>query len=196
MLSEYNTNGFYTERGFFSERYMDELRDEVDSITQTKGLLFLNEIQIHKESPIIKEIIFDGVLRGMINKFIGNHFPIQSELRFKPPSTDGFPYHQDDYWTQAGFGNTINVLVHIDEATVDNGCIYVLPKSHKPPFHEDRVYLTAKPGDISFIHNHVIHGSDNNDSNEFRRNLLLMYVKEDCEFEKGESAKREMITNG
>ena len=44
MLSEYNTNGFYTERGFFSERYMDELRDEVDSITQTKGLLFLNEI--------------------------------------------------------------------------------------------------------------------------------------------------------
>ena len=161
-MKEFETNGFYTERGFFSERHMDELRDEVDSITQTKGLLFLNEIQIHKESPIIKEIIFDGVLRGMINKFIGNHFPIQSELRFKPPSTDGFPYHQDDYWTQAGFGNTINVLVHIDEATVDNGCIYVLPKSHKPPFHEDRVYLTAKPGDITFLHNYVIHGSDNN----------------------------------
>jgi hypothetical protein len=196
MLSEYNTNGFYTERGFFSERYMDELRDEVDSITQTKGLLFLNEIQIHKESPIIKEIIFDGVLRGMINKFIGNHFPIQSQLRFKPPSSDGFSYHQDDYWTQAGFGNTINVLVHIDEATVDNGCIYVLPKSHKPPFHEDRVYLIAKPGDITFLHNYVIHGSDNNDSNEFRRNLLLMYVKEDCEFEKGEGAEREVITNG
>jgi len=53
-MNEFEINGFYTERGFYSERYMDELRDEVDSITQTKGLLFLNEIQIHKESPIIK----------------------------------------------------------------------------------------------------------------------------------------------
>ena len=193
MLSEYNTNGFYTERGFFSERHMDELRDEADSITQTKGLLFLNEIQIHKESPIIKEIIFDGVLRGMINKFIGNHIPIQSQLRFKPPSTDGFPYHQDDYWTQAGFGNTMNVLVHIDEATVDNGCIYVIPKSHKPPFHEDRVYITAKPGDVTFLHNYVLHASDNNNSDKFRKNLLLSYVKEGCEFRKGGTAKREII---
>ena len=191
-MNQFETNGFYTVRGFYGKRYMDELRDEIDSI----GSDFSNIMHPHKKSPIIKEIIFDGVLRGMINKFIGNHLPIQSQLRFKPPSSDGFSYHQDDYWTQAGFGNTINVLVHIDEATVDNGCIYVLPKSHKPPFHEDRVYLTAKPGDITFLHNYVIHGSDNNDSNEFRRNLLLMYVKEDCEFEKGESAKREMITNG
>ena len=134
MLHEYKTNGFYTERGFFSESYMDTLRNEIDSI----GLDFKDEMHPHKKSPIIKEIIFDGVLRGMVHKFIGNNIPIQSQLRFKPPSTTGFPYHQDDYWTQAGFGNTINVLVHIDEATIDNGCIYVLPKSHKPPFHEDR----------------------------------------------------------
>ena len=132
----------------------------------------------------------------MVHKFIGNNVPIQSQLRFKPPSTTGFPYHQDDYWTQSGFGNTINVLVHIDEATIDNGCIYVLPKSHKPPFHEDRFYLTAKPGDITFLHNYLIHGSYNNDSKKYRRNLLLMYVKQDTEYRKGASARREEITNG
>ena len=192
MLSEYNTNGFYTEREFFSENYMDTLRNEIDSI----GLDFMDEMHPHKKSPLIKEVIFDGVLRGMINKFIGNHIPIQSQLRFKPPTSHGFPYHQDDYWTQAGFGNTINVLVHIDEATIDNGCVYVLPKSHKPPFHENRVYLTAKPGDITFLHNYVIHGSHNNNSDEYRRNLLLMYVKQNCEYRKGESAGREEITNG
>lgn len=192
MLSEYNTNGFYTERGFFSESYMNTLRNEIDSI----GLNFKDEMHPHKKSPIIKEIIFDGVLRGMIHKFIGNNVPIQSQLRFKPPSTTGFPYHQDDYWTQSGFGNTINVLVHIDEATIDNGCIYVLPKSHKPPFHEDRFYLTAKPGDITFLHNYLIHGSYNNDSKKYRRNLLLMYVKQDTEYRKGASAGREEITNG
>ena len=192
MLSEFETNGFYTERGFFIERHMGALRDESDSI----GLDFMDEMHPHKKSPRIKEIIFDGVLSGMIDKFIGNHLPIQSQLRFKPPTSHGFPYHQDDYWTEAGFGNTINVLVHIDEATINNGCIYVLPKSHKPPFHEDKVNITAKSGDVTFLHNHVIHGSDNNDSDEFRRNLLLIYVKEGYKFKKGKSAKREVITNG
>ena len=185
----FETIGFYTERGFYSERYMDELRDEVSSFESD----FSNIMHPHKKSPIIKEIIFDGVLRGKINRLIGNHCPIQSQMRFKPPASNGFPYHQDDYWTRAGFGNTVNVLVHIDEATIDNGCIYVLPKSHKPPFHEDRVYLTAKPGDVTFLHNHVLHGSDNNNSDKFRRSLLLIYVKEGCEFQKGENAKREII---
>ena len=85
MLSEYNTNGFYTERGFFSESYMNTLRNEIDLI----GLNFKDEMHPHKKSPIIKEIIFDGVLRGMVHKFIGNNVPIQSQLRFKPPSTTG-----------------------------------------------------------------------------------------------------------
>ena len=53
MLSEYNTNGFYTERGFYSERYMDELRDQVGSFESD----FSNVMHPHKKSPIIKEII-------------------------------------------------------------------------------------------------------------------------------------------
>lgn len=191
MLHEYNTYGFYTERGLFSESYINNLREEIDSIGYELDI----SMHPHKTSRLVKEIMFDGVLRGMIHKFIGNNVPIQSQLRFKPPSTTGFPYHQDDYWTQAGFGNTINVLVHIDEATIENGCIYVLPKSHKPPFHEDRGYLEAKPGDVTFLHNYLIHGSDNNNSEEYRRNLLLMYVKQNCEYRKGENAKREEITN-
>ena len=47
MLSEFETNGFYTERGFFSERHMGALRDEIDSI----GLDFMDEMHPHKKSP-------------------------------------------------------------------------------------------------------------------------------------------------
>jgi hypothetical protein len=197
--SGFETNGFYTERGFYSERYMDELKDEIVSLEfdyRNESRYELESKSImnpHKRSPLVKEIMFDGVLRGIINKFLGNHFPIQSQLRFKPPLSDGFPYHQDDYWIQSGFGNTINVLVYIDESTIDNGCIYVLSKSHKPPFYEDRVYITAKPGDVTFFHNYVLHASDNNNSDKFRKNLLLSYVKEGCEFRKGGTAKREII---
>ena len=50
MLSEFKTNGFYTERGFFSERHMGALRDEIDSI----GLDFMDEMHPHKKSPRIK----------------------------------------------------------------------------------------------------------------------------------------------
>ncbi len=48
---------------------------------------------------------------------------------------------------------------------------------------------------MTFLHNYLIHGSDNNNSEEYRRNLLLMYVKQNCEYRKGENAKREEITN-
>ena len=31
-MNQFETNGFYTVRGFYGKRYMDELRDEIDSI--------------------------------------------------------------------------------------------------------------------------------------------------------------------
>jgi hypothetical protein len=82
MLHEYNTYGFYTERGLFSESYINNLREEIDSIGYELDI----SMHPHKTSRLVKEIMFDGVLRGMIHKFIGNNIPIQSQLRFKPPS--------------------------------------------------------------------------------------------------------------
>ena len=37
-------------------------------------------------------------------------------------------------------------------------------------FFSEKVYLTAKSGDITFLHNFILHGSDRNNSDKFRKN--------------------------
>ena len=126
-------------------------------------------------------------------KILGKNEPVQTQWRFKPPEGNGFPYHQDDFWTRAGHGNTINVLVHFEKTNELNGCIKVLPESHNPPFHSDGVSLNCDKGDITILHNHLIHWSDKNTSLDWRRNLLVMYVKNNIDYIRGENAKRKTI---
>ena len=190
---EYNENGFFTIKNFFTKEQMDLVKKDLMNIADEK---YSDMIHPHKKSDEVKKLIFDEKLNDMVHDIFGCDFvPVQSQLRYKQPGAEGFPLHQDDFWTDAGFGNTLNVLVHIDDTDEKNGCIYTYPKSHKPPFFSDKVNLEAKSGDITFLHNFILHGSDKNMSDNFRTNLLLMYVKKDIDFRVGKSAKRQIISD-
>ena len=167
-ILEYNENGFFTIKNFFTKEQMDLVKEDLMNIADEK---YSDMIHPHKKSTETKKLIFDKKLNEIVSKIFG----------------------WDDFWTRAGFGNTLNVLVHVDNTNEKNGCIYTYPKSHKPPFFSNKVNLEAKSGDITFLHNFILHGSDKNKSNKFRTNLLLMYVKKNVEYRVGESAKRKKI---
>ena len=190
-ILEYNENGFFTIKNFFTKEQMDLVKEDLMSIADEK---YSDMIHPHKKSTETKKLIFDKKLNEIVGKIFGcDYEAVQSQLRYKQPGSDGFSLHQDDFWTRAGFGNTLNVLVHVDNTDEKNGCIYTYPKSHKPPFFSNKVNLEAESGDITFLHNFILHGSDKNKSNKFRTNLLLMYVKKNIEYRVGESAKRKEI---
>ena len=176
-ILEYNENGFFTIKNFFTKEQMDLVKKDLMNIADEKYSDMIDK----KLNEIVKQI------------FGCDYDAVQSQLRYKQPGSDGFPLHQDDFWTRAGFGNTLNVLVHVDDTNEENGCIYAYPKSHKPPFYSEKVNLEAESGDITFLHNFILHGSDTNKSDKFRTNLLLMYVKKNVEYRVGESAKRKKI---
>jgi len=190
-ILEYNVNGFFTIKNFFTKEQMDLVKKDLMDIADDK---YSDMIHPHKKSKETKKLIFDEKLNEIVEQIFGcDYDAVQSQLRYKQPGSDGFPLHQDDFWTRAGFGNTLNVLVHVDDTNEENGCIYAYPKSHKPPFHSEKVNLEAESGDITFLHNFILHGSDTNKSDKFRTNLLLMYVKKNIEYRVGESAKRKKI---
>jgi len=192
-ILEYNENGFFTIKNFFTKEQMDLVKKDLMDIADDK---YSDMIHPHKKSKETKKLIFDEKLNEIVEQIFGcDYDAVQSQLRYKQPGAEGFPLHQDDFWTDAGFGNTLNVLVHIDDTDEKNGCIYTYPKSHKPPFFSDKVNLEAKSGDITFLHNFILHGSDKNMSDNFRTNLLLMYVKKDIDFRVGKSAKRQIISD-
>ena len=68
----------------------------------------------------------------------------------------------------------------------------VLPKDHNFP-HIDG-YL--RKGQVALLHSNVIHGSEPNTSNRFRRAFLTGYIKEGAKFAAGAQMKRKPIYVG
>ena len=63
-----------------------------------------------------------------------------------------------------------------------------------PEGHDFRkVEGILKKGQVVLLHSHCVHGSEPNDSNRFRRNLLGGYLKKGAYFNQGSHMKREPI---
>ena len=121
----------------------------------------------------------------LLHRIIGPDFiPCYESLVFKlPKHGSSVRWHRD--------GNAIrenhpifNVDIYLDDSTVDNGCVWVIPKSHLWGIEEaqeviergevnfereDAVPAEVEPGDILLHHTKVLHGSKINTSDTLRR---------------------------
>ena len=89
----------------------------------------------------------------------------------------------------------VSVWTALDPATVANGCVQIVPRSHHTlvnPSHDsgfltpeqaathapekDRVFLELKPGEAVLLHNWLLHGSDINHTNIPRRAFSVCYM--------------------
>jgi 2-aminoethylphosphonate dioxygenase len=115
----------------------------------------------------------------------------KEKINFKMPGGDGFKPHQD---SQAGWNtyatDFVSVLLAIDPATPENGCLQVAPGTHRagvsrewePLSEADMASMTfincaTKPGDLVFFDSYVAHGSEPNRSASMRRLYYATYNK-------------------
>ncbi len=130
------------------------------------------------------------VLRHPAGQLLGEEATLFKEkINFKMPGGDGFKPHQD---SQAGWDAYadffISVLVSIDEATVENGCLQMVAGHHQrglfkswEPLNEDDmagmdfVQCPTKPGDVLFFDCFAPHASEPNMSDETRRIYYATY---------------------
>ena len=125
-----------------------------------------------------------------------------SKVMLKEPRVGGaWSWHQDyGYWYKDGFlyPDMLSVLIAVDRANKENGCLQVLRGSHKLgridhnfvgeqtgaeqqrlelAFAEfERVYCEMAPGDVLFFHGNTLHGSDQNRSENPRFSLISCYA--------------------
>ncbi len=122
------------------------------------------------------------------------------KLNFKRPREGSrFRWHQDSpYWvfSCAHVGRCPNVLLALDDATEENGCLRVIRGSHRrgllpgltgegvlgPLFTDpgafdlgDQVPAVMPAGSLLFFGPHTVHGSEPNRSSKPRRALVLTY---------------------
>jgi hypothetical protein len=107
-----------------------------------------------------------------------------------------FPWHQDIRPTPAfreQEKNYVQTIIVVDEATEANGCLYVVPGSHKlgnlkvqryaEGQIEDHVDVgqavpcEASPGDVVMFTSYTVHGSKPNTTDKPRRSFINGFVK-------------------
>jgi hypothetical protein len=118
----------------------------------------------------------------------------KEKINFKYPGGEGFEPHQDHAagWWMYGQSLHISIMVNIDQATKENGCLEVVAGEHNkgllgPEFQAvpqelvDKytwIPLETNPGDIVFFDSYVPHRSAPNLSDKPRRVLYVTYSKE------------------
>jgi ectoine hydroxylase-related dioxygenase (phytanoyl-CoA dioxygenase family) len=121
---------------------------------------------------------------------------------FCKPAGDGYetPWHQDGHYWPISPLATCTVWVALEESIIENGCLRVIPASHKDRhlhehLQEDRQDLTLslrtapgsfdestaadielQPGQMSLHDVYMIHGANRNTSNKRRTGAALRYM--------------------
>lgn len=126
----------------------------------------------------------------------------QSQFIFKNPRAWGQPWHQDSYYFPFEKQPQVGVWLAISEATLENGCLSVLPGSHcEQKIHrhdpdsrenvnqgylevrsadDDRaVPVLMQPGDVLFFHSYLLHRSENNRARSRRSAMVYHYGRPD-----------------
>ena len=210
----YRENGYLLVEGLLSgaeaEAYRREchdlaerlsLRDNLDAtwgsareaVTQAQDTKVLHCHNVQFYSAAFTRLIADERFTAAAADIIGSQ-NVQlhhTKMFIKPPEKGSpFPLHQDYPYFPHTRHTMIAAILHFDEATVEKGCIRVVPGSHKLgslehspeggwhlPFEkypiESAVPVPAKACDVLFLSYLTIHGSGLNTSNEARTTLLV-----------------------
>ncbi len=154
--------------------------------------------------PVFEAIAKSETLTSIVEQLIGSGVSVFfSQVFCKPPEVGGpKPVHQDNfYFGPDDLDATLTVWVALDDAVVENGCLYYGDGSHRGPVYphtapEDEPFnlqipeqhldeyemtpATVPAGGISFHHGNTWHQSSSNTSTKPRRAAAFHYLRNDA----------------
>ena len=163
--------------------------------------------QPHFISPIMEKYVKHPELCGVLSQITAAHIPfwdgsvkcMQSMLFVKPSGFQGQSWHQDEIYIPTRDRSLIGGWIAMDDATVENGCLWVIPGSHqmgylysqKPHGNPDEfdsadlesygfdetleVPIEVKTGTVVFFNGYLLHRSRKNRGQTYRRVLVNHY---------------------
>jgi hypothetical protein len=174
-----------------------------DAGVQSKGhkgaTLGYRKIQDLEFDPLFLAYVQRPVFREICDRVLGANVPVAAfrAMFMNKPARKGtfLPWHQDR-WTSLDRDPLITLWTALDPATRANGCVQIVPGSHKlgliNPSHgsgfltkeqaathatPDRiVYLELEAGEAVLMHNWLLHASDVNRTDVPRRAFSVCYM--------------------
>ena len=220
QVDYYNSNGYLTIENVYNASQIKLLSDVTDEFVEKSRLvteendMFSLESDHSKNNPrltriktpqnfhsIYEKAVKDEKMLDIIEHFIGKNIRFQgAKLNMKMPGGGRqVEWHTD--WGHHPHTNDdmLAVGIALDDITEENGCLMVIPGSHKwdaISHHEDGFFvgavdinsfdvkkainITSNAGGISIHHVRTLHGSAPNMSDKPRRLLLLEFSATDA----------------
>ncbi len=172
-----------------------------------KNLLCLH--QPHFISPVMRSFVDHAGIAAVLARIVGAHLApgwwdgsvkcMQSMLFVKPPGKPGQAWHQDELYIPTRDRSLTGGWIAIDDATRENGCLYVIPGSHRPGYlyqqrdhrrptefdfagesygfdESKEVAVEVTAGSVVFFNGYLLHRSRRNCAKTYRRALVNHYM--------------------
>ena len=156
----------------------------------------------HKISDTMFKYLSHPAIVDVLTKVIGPNVKcMQSMLFIKASGKPGQAWHQDEFFIPTRDRSLTGAWIAMDDATVENGCLWIIPGSHKHgilwPQHEhddrrfdctgeafdfpysddDSIPVEVKAGSIVFFNGYLLHRSlPNRATSGYRRVLVNHYM--------------------
>jgi len=200
QLKQYKEEGFVSPINIFSKEKAKDIRNEIELIEKKipGELEKSGRYNAHLISPLLDEVTHNSKILNAVESLIGGNILVCGTTLFiKNPNEKGFvSYHQDAKYIGLEPHNWVTAWVAITDSHEKNGCMRMWPGSHKDDLKEhDQMFnkgnlltrgqtvknvpiekttpLILKAGQISLHHPAVVHGSEQNKSNDRRIGFVI-----------------------
>ena len=194
-------------RGHYPCESLQPIPARTDDASAMERILCIH--QPHFLSPVVRRFTAHPAIAEILGEVVGAHFKegfwdgsvkcMQYMFFAKPPGKPGQAWHQDELYIPTRDRSLCGAWIAIDDATVDNGCLWVIPGSHQSGilyeqkqhgrgdefdttpesygFDESaEVPVEVPAGSVVFFNGYLLHRSKKNRSNGYRRALVNHYM--------------------
>ena len=238
----FDRDGYFIAEAFLSPEEVESIRREITAIVdrypdvpeelvqiepavrrgavtpESKELGVRKLFRMTRHSKLFHALALHPGMVGIAVELIGPDVSLfQSMLLMKPPRFGGQKvWHQDNAYFRLEPNNVFGFWIALDDADVENGCMHVIPGSHREgigehggvaddyglssaPTADDAVACVMKTGDALVFHGETYHYTPPNTSDRRRRALQYHYASTHCRSSKDspfKSTEPEVIVAG
>ena len=168
------------------------------SLGHKGATLSYRKIQQLEFDPVFLEYMQNPVFHGGCARIYGQETPIDCfrAMFMNKPAYEGtyLVWHQDR-WTNLDRDPQITIYTALDPATVANGCVHLIPRTHRKlvnPSHgsgfltkeqiesivigSEQVPIELEVGEVFLLHNWTLHSSGTNETDIPRRAFSICYM--------------------
>ena len=217
-VKAYRKQGFLVVEGLLSDEDVEAIRADAvklcrgeyksenlkpvsDDTSDTEAISrFLCIHQPHHISPSMRRAVAHPAVSRALARLVAPDVKcMQSMLFIKPPQFPGQAWHQDEVYIPTRDRSLTGAWYALDDVTVENGCMWVLPGSHRNGYlypqrahgrpeefdfaqesygfdESGEIPVVCRAGAVVFFNGYLLHRSRKNRSDRFRRVLVNHYM--------------------